>query len=142
MSMNRRSRSVTKPRFQLFRGNGEAERLDRFLAAADPLAVAAPEPETRKDRSGKGILGFVLFLGAASLIPILWQSWSLAEDPGEPRTYQEGARRLVDPGQRLLQEDRNDVALDAFSLAAQLAPDDAETWSALAGCQLRTYQSV
>jgi Flp pilus assembly protein TadD len=140
MSTNRRSRSVTKYRFQLFRGNGEAERLDRFLAAADPLSVAAPEPEARKGRSGKGVLGFVLFLGAASLIPILWQSWSLADEPGEPRPYQ--AQRLVDQGKELLAEDRNDEALRAFSLAAQLAPGDAEAWSALASCQLRAYQSV
>ena len=116
--------------------------LDRFLTAADPLAVAAPQPETRKGQRGKGVLGFVLFLGAAALIPILWQSWFLTDRPGEPGPHQKQARQLVDQGQRLLQEDRKDAALDAFSRAAQLAPDDPEAWSALASCQLQAYQSV
>src|SRR3954449_1898763 len=142
MGMNRSDRPVTNRRFQLFRGNGEAERLDRFLTAADPLSVAAPRPETRQGRRVMGGLGFVLFLGAAALIPILWQSWSLADRPGEPGPHQKQARRLVDQGQRLLKEDRKDAALHAFSLAAQLAPGDAEAWSALASCQLRAYQSV
>lgn len=130
------------PRFQLLQGHGEGERLDRFLTAADPLELAAPEPDRPALRSGARAWGLALFLGVASLVPVLWLSWSLAAEPGEPRPYQEQARRLVDQGQMLLKEDRNDAALDAFSLAAQLAPDDAEAWSALAGCQLRAYQSV
>ena len=104
MSMNRNNQSVPKRRFQLFRGNGEAERLDRFLADADPLSVAPPKPERRKDRSGKGAWSFVLLLGAASLIPILWQSWPyLAEGRGDqPLPFQEQTQRLVDRGKKLL----------------------------------------
>src|SRR4051794_21816113 len=100
MGMNRSDRPVTNRRFQLFRGNGEAERLARFLTAADPLSVAAPRPETRQGRRVMGVLGFVLFLGAAALIPILWQSWFLEDRPGEPGPHQKRARRLVDQGQR------------------------------------------
>jgi tetratricopeptide (TPR) repeat protein len=141
MSMNRSNRSVTKHRFQLFRGNGEAERLDHFLAAADPLSMAASKPETRRPRSDQRIWGFALFLGAASLVPILWQSWTLAEEPGEPPPYQE----QVDQGKKLLaedREDRNGQALDALTLAVQLAPDNVDAWTTLAVCQMRTYQSI
>lgn len=142
MSMNRSNRSVTKHRFQLFRGNGEAERLDRFLAAADPLSMAAPQPEKRKGRSDRAGWGLVLFLGIVPLIPILWQSRSRPpEEPGKP-LHREQGRLLAARGQELVAEDRNDEALDDFSLAVQLAPDDAEAWSGLAGCQLRAYQST
>lgn len=142
--MNRNNQSVPKRRFQLFRGNGEAERLDRFLAAADPLSIAPPKPETRKDRSGKGAWSFVLFLGGASLIPILWQSWPYrAEEPGDkPLSVQEQTRHLVDRGKELLAEDRNDQALRVLSFTVQIAPDDADAWTALAGCQMRAYQST
>jgi tetratricopeptide (TPR) repeat protein len=147
MSMNRNNQSVTKPRFQLFRGNGEAERLDRFLTAADPLSMAAPKPETRKSRSGKGAWGLalvILAVGTASLIPVLWPSRPrLAEEPGgKPLPHREQARLLVDRGQELLAEDRNDEALNALGFAVQLAPDVAEAWTALAGYQLSTYQSM
>ncbi len=142
MGMNRSNQSVTKHRFQLFRGNGEAEQLDRFLAVADPLAVAAPRPERRKPWSDGRLWSLALFLGIASLVPVLWQSWFLAEGPGEPRLHHKQALLLVDQGHELQKEDRNDEALDAFSRAAQLSPDDAEAWSELASCQLRAYQSV
>lgn len=136
------SSDVEPSRFQLLRGHGEGERLDRFLTAADPLELAAPEPDRPALRSGARAWGLALFLGVASLVPVLWLSWSLAAEPGEPNPYQEQARRLIDQGQGLLKEDHNDAALDAFSLAAQLAPDDAKAWSELASCQLRAYQSV
>jgi Flp pilus assembly protein TadD len=144
MSMNRNNRSVTKHRFQLFRGNGEAERLDRFLAAADPLSMAAPKGEKRKGRSDRRAWSFVLFLGVAPLIPFLWRSRSpLPEETGgETLAHREQARLLVDQGQDLLAEDRNDEALDDFSLAVQLSPENAEAWSALASCQLRAFQST
>jgi len=138
--MSRSNQSVTKPRFQLFRGNGEADRLDRFLTAADPLAVAAPKPERRKPRSDHRIWSFALFLAAAPLVPLLWLSWpSLVE---EPSPYQERARRLVDRGKDFLAEDRTDRALDALSFTVQLVPDDVDAWTILASCQMRTYQSV
>ena len=142
MSPDRSDSPAKPPRFQLLRGHGEGERLDRFLTAANPLELAAPEPDRPDPRSGARAWGFVLVLGVASLVPVLLRSSSLAAEPGEPRLHQEQARRLVDQGQRLLKEDRNDAALDAFSRVAQLAPDDAEAWSALASCQLRAYQSV
>lgn len=145
MSMNQSNRSVTKHRFQLFRGNGEAERLDRFLAAADPLSMAAaPKGETRKGRSDRRIWSLSLVLGVAFLIPLLWQSRSHpAEEPaGKALAHREQARRLVDQGQDLLAEDRNDEALDDLSLAVQLSPENAEAWSALATCQLRSFQST
>lgn len=138
--MNRNNQSVTKRRFQLFRGDGEAERLDRFLTAADPLAVAVPRPEKRKGRSGGWALGPILCLGAAvSLIPVLWPSRKA--EPGGTSFHQE-ARRLVAQGKELVAEDRHDEALHDFSLAVKLAPDDAEAWSALAGCQSWAYQST
>jgi Flp pilus assembly protein TadD len=144
MGMNRNNRSDIKHRFQLFRGNGEAERLDRFLAAADPLAMAAPKPERRKGRSDRRIWSLSLFLAAASMATVLWLSWpGLAKEPGgELLLHQKQARRLIDQGRELVAEERNDEALDAFSLAVQLAPGDAGAWTALAGCQLRTYQST
>src|SRR4051794_12088116 len=100
MGMNRSNRSDTKRRFQLFRGNGEAERLDRLLAAADPLAMAAPKPERRKGRSDRRIWSLSLFLAAASLATVLWLSWSgLAKEPGgELLLHQKQAQRLVDQG--------------------------------------------
>jgi Flp pilus assembly protein TadD len=139
MSMNRNNRSATKHRFQLFRGNGEAERLDRFLTAADPLSVAAPKPEKRKGRSGGRALGPVLLLAAVSLLPVLWPSRPrMAVEP----LHHEQARRLVAQGKALVAEDRNDEALHDFSLAVQLAPDDFDAWSALAGCQSWAYQAT
>lgn len=140
--MNRSNQSVTKHRFQLFRGNGEAERLDRFLAAADPLAVAAPRAEKRKPRSDRRLWSLALVLGTVSLVPVLWPSSSPAEGPGEPRFYHKQAGLLINRGQDLQREDHNDDALDAFSLAAQIAPDNAEAWSGLASCQLQAYQSL
>ncbi len=144
MSMNRNNRSVTKHRFQLFRGDGEAERLDRFLAAADPLSVAAPKPEKRRGRSDRRIWSFVLFLAVSSLVPLLLRSSPApAEGTADQALAQrESARLLVAQGKELLAEDRNDDALDVFSLVVQLDPSDAEAWSELASCQLRTYQSV
>jgi Flp pilus assembly protein TadD len=142
MSMNRRNQSVTKPRFQLFRGDGEGERLDRFLAAADPLAVAAVKPRKREVRSSRWIWSVLLLLGIAAPVGLLWRSWSSLEEPGGSLPQREQARLLVERGQDLVAEDRNDEALDAFSLAVQLAPDDAEAWTALAGCQLRAFQST
>ncbi|HET9212705.1 MAG TPA: tetratricopeptide repeat protein [Thermoanaerobaculia bacterium] len=143
--MSRSSRSITKHRFQLFRGNGEAERLDRFLAAADPLSLAAPKPPKRKPRDGKPVWGLVLFLGVASLVSVLWELPSrLSEEPHGKAAlaHRKQARLLVERGRELLTEDRDDEALDNFSLAVELAPDNAEAWSELAGCQLRAYQSV
>jgi len=144
MSMNRSNRSVTKHRFQLFRGNGEAERLDRFLAAADPLSMAAPKEEKRKGRSDRRLWSLALVLGVAPLIPFLWQSRSPLPEAtgGKTLAHREQALLLVDQGQDLLAEDRNDEALDDFSLAVQLSPDNAEAWSALAACQLRAFQST
>ena len=140
--MNRNNQSVTKHRFQLFRGNGEAERLDRFLAAADPLSVAAPKPEKREGRSGGRVWGLALCLGGVSLLSVILRSWPnlAAEAAGE--TQRERARQLVAQGRELVAEDRNDEALDDFSLAVKLAPDDAEAWSALAGCQAWADQST
>jgi cytochrome c-type biogenesis protein CcmH/NrfG len=140
MGMNRSNQSDTKRRFQLFRGNGEAERLDRFLAAADPLAMAAPKPERRQPRWGSRIWSFALFLGVASLAPLLWLSWPSLED--EPGPYQRQVRRLVERGKDFLAEDRNDRALSALSFTVQLAPDNVDAWTVLAVCQMRTYQSV
>ncbi|MFL6236857.1 MAG: tetratricopeptide repeat protein [Thermoanaerobaculia bacterium] len=138
--MNRSNQSVAKPRFQLFRGNGEADRLDRFLTAADPLAMAAPKPERRKPRGDIRIWSFALFLAAASLVPLLWLSWPpLAEEPGP---YQRQAQRLVERGKDFLAEERNDRALYALSFTVQLAPDNVDAWTVLAVCQMRTYQSV
>lgn len=140
--MNRNNQSVTKHRFQLFRGNGEAERLDHFLAAADPLAVAAPRPAQERPWNDRRLWSLALFLGTAFLIPVLWRSWFLAEEPGEPRFHHQQASLLVNRGQDLQREDHADDALNAFSLAAQIAPDNAEAWSGLASCQLQAYQSV
>jgi tetratricopeptide (TPR) repeat protein len=144
MSMNRSNRSVTRRRFQLFRGNGEAERLDRFLAAADPLTVAAPRPETRKARSDRRIWSFVLLLAAACLIPVLRRSWPspAAEPGGEPLLYQRQIDLLVDRGKDLASQDHKDEALDVLGLAVALAPDDAAAWTALADCQSSNYQSL
>lgn len=140
--MNRSNQSVTKHRFQLFRGNGEAERLDRFLAAADPLAVAAPRPARENPWSDRRLWSLALLLGTVSLVPLLLQSWLLADGVGDPRFYHQQASLLVNRGQDLQKEDHTDDALDAFSLAAQIAPDNAEAWTGLASCQLQAYQSV
>jgi Flp pilus assembly protein TadD len=139
MSMNRNNWSITKHRFQLFRGNGEAERLDRFLAAADPLAVTAPAPETRRGRS-RQVWGVLLVVGAVSLIPVLWPA--RRTEPGDKPLHREQARWLVAQGKALVAEDRHDEALHDFSLAVQLAPDDIDAWSELAGCQSWAYQST
>ncbi|HEY4597154.1 MAG TPA: tetratricopeptide repeat protein, partial [Thermoanaerobaculia bacterium] len=113
-------------------------------AAADPLTVAAPRPETRKARSDKRVWGFVLVLAAASLIPVLRRAWpSPAAAPGgEPPLYQKQIDLLVDRGKDLASEDHKDEALDVLGLAVALAPDDAEAWAALADCQSSNYQSM
>ena len=93
MSPGRSDSPAKPPRFQLLRGHGEGERLDRFLTAANPLELAAPEPDRPDPRSGARAWGFVLVLGVASLVPALLRSSSLAEDPGEDRELaREGGR--------------------------------------------------
>jgi Flp pilus assembly protein TadD len=134
-------------RFQLFQGDGprsavEAERLDRFLTGADPLVVASP-PEERLLSRRRLVWGFALLLGLAALAPFFWRPVSrLAGEEASPAALnRERARLLVAQGRRLIAEDREDEALDDFSLAVRIAPDLADAWSALAACQLRNYQS-
>ncbi|HEY4588852.1 MAG TPA: tetratricopeptide repeat protein, partial [Thermoanaerobaculia bacterium] len=61
---------------------------------------------------------------------------------GEPPLYQKQIDLLVDRGKDLASEDHKDEALDVLGLAVALAPDDAEAWTALAGCQSSNYQSM
>jgi Flp pilus assembly protein TadD len=133
-------------RFQIFQGDGprsavEAERLDRFLAGADPLVVASP-PEERLPRRRRLTWSFALLLGLAAVAPFLWRPVSrLAGEASPAALNRERARLLVSQGRQLIAEDREDEALDDFSLAVRIAPDLADAWSALAACQLRNYQS-
>jgi len=133
-------------RFQIFQGDGprsavEAERLDRFLAGADPL-VLAPPPEERPLPRRRLVWGFALLLGLATVAPFLWRPISrLAGEASPASLNRERARLLVAQGRQLIAEDREDEALDDFSLAVRIAPDLADAWSALAACQLRNYQS-
>ncbi len=136
-------------RFQLFQGDGprnavEAERLDRFLTGADPLVVASP-PEERLLPRRRLVWGFALLLGLAAVIPFLWRPVSrlagLAGEASPAALNRERARLLVAQGRQLIAEDRENEALDDFSLAVRIAPDLADAWSALASCQLRNYQS-
>jgi tetratricopeptide (TPR) repeat protein len=143
----------TATRFQIIRGGGlghavETERLDRFLADADPLAVAAaPEPEERLSRHRRLAWGVALLLGLATVAPFLWRSarvHPLGEIAGTSPISQnlEHARLLVAQGQELIGEDRDDEALARFSLAVQLAPKFADAWASLAATQMRGFQST
>jgi tetratricopeptide (TPR) repeat protein len=142
MSMKRNSPAIVRGRFQLFHGNGESERLDRFLAEADPLCIAPPRAEKR--RLGRRRLGRdrriwagVLFLSLASLAPL-----SPAKPGRQAFPQREKALALVSQGQRLTAEDRDAEALGDFSLAVQLAPNLADAWEALAASQSRGFQST
>jgi len=136
-------------RFKIFQGDGprsavEAERLDRFLTGADPLVVAPP-PEERLLPRRRLVWGFALLLGLAIVVPFSWRPVSrlagLAGEASPAALNRERARLLVAQGRQLIAEDREDEALDDFSLAVRIAPDLADAWSALAACQLRNYQS-
>jgi Flp pilus assembly protein TadD len=133
-------------RFKIFQGDGprsavEAERLDRFLTGADPLVVASP-PEERLLPRRRLVWGFALLLGLATVVPFLWRPFSRLASAASPASLnRERARLLVAQGRQLIAEDREDEALDDFSLAVRIAPDLADAWSALAACQLRNYQS-
>jgi Flp pilus assembly protein TadD len=136
-------------RFKIFQGDGprsavEAERLDRFLTGADPLVVASP-PEERLLPRRRLVWGVALLLGLATVVPFLWRPVSrlagLAGEASPAALNRERARLLVAQGKQLIAEDREEEALDDFSLAVRIAPDLADAWSALAACQLRNYQS-
>jgi Flp pilus assembly protein TadD len=137
--MEQSSPAVVRGRFQLFRGNGEGERLDRFLAEADPLSVSLPGTEARSPRRDWRIGVGVLLLGLASLAPLLWSG--AREEPG-PKVFphRQKALLLISQGRQLMAEDRDGEALDDFSLAVRLAPDLAGAWIHLAACQLRNFQ--
>jgi tetratricopeptide (TPR) repeat protein len=133
----------TAARFQVIRGGGprntvEAERLDRFLADADPLAVAAAQEEGLP-RHRRLAWGFALLLGLATVAPFLWSS-SRAHPGISSKEGQAGL--LIAQGQQLAAEDREDEALARFSLAVQLAPRSAEAWTSLGITQLRGFQST
>jgi tetratricopeptide (TPR) repeat protein len=143
MSMNRSQEPEKPSRFQLLRGNGEAERLDRFLAAADPLQVSSPATEARAVRRRKRPWKLHPVLGLLALVPVL----GLSPPPGPgtaigKSSRQENARLLIRQGRELMQEERNGEALANFKLAVQLAPDDADAWASLAGVQVHIYQST
>ncbi len=140
----------TARRFQLVRSGGsrnslEAERLDRFLVDADPLAIASLRHQERLLRRRRLACGLALLLGLATVGPFLWRSVSLRLLAGPVLTVsqeREKAHLLVERGQQLLAEDREDEALADFSLAVQLAPDFADAWVNLGASQLRGFQST
>jgi tetratricopeptide (TPR) repeat protein len=147
------SNPETARRFQLVRSGGsrsslEAERLDRFLVDTDPLAIACLRHQKRLLRRRRLAGGLALLLGVATVAPFLWRSVSahplrrLAGGASTASLNREKAHLLVDRGQQLLAEDRDDEALDDFSLAVQLAPDFAGAWVNLAASQLRGFQST
>jgi Flp pilus assembly protein TadD len=145
MSMNRNHDSVERaPRFQLLRGNGEAERLDRFLAAADPLQIAPSGGKERAGRLGRRTWRLRAVLSLLGLVSALSLSHPVVpvETAAKTLSRQKQARLLVRRGVELLAEDRSSEAIDDLKLAVQLAPDDAAAWVALADIQLHVYQST
>jgi tetratricopeptide (TPR) repeat protein len=142
----------TATRFQILRGGGpghaiETERLDRFLADADPLAVAATPQAERRPRHRRLAWSLALFLGVTAVAPFLWRS-ALVHPVGKragispAAQNREQARLLVAQGQELIGEDRDDDALARFSLAVQIAPGFADAWANLAATQMRGFQST
>jgi len=141
----------------LVRGGGlgaqkrkEAEQLDRFLVATDPMLIASLQSEEeRKVRrwDRRWTWGLALLLGLSVLIPLLGRSglWLPAGKLARgTATDHEKAALLLEEGRQLLgeeREDRDDQALEKIREAVRLAPDVADAWADLGTCYLRNYQS-
>lgn len=142
--------SRAKRRFGLVQGEGprdprEPERLDQFLATADPILLASLQQDEGQRRRGLARraavgLGFTILVFLS-----LWAFGTQRLDRAASNT--EKARLLVEQGRKLMStrelvsEDRYSEALADFSLAVKLAPDFAEAWNELGNCHLYNYQS-
>ena len=134
------SPAIVRGRFQLLRGNGEGERLDRFLAEADPLSAFPSGTEMQSPRRDRRLWAGALLLALAILPSLL--SRTGAREAAGPRVspHRQRALLLISQGRQLTAEDRNGEALDDLSLAVRLAPDLAGAWVDLANCQLHNFQ--
>jgi Flp pilus assembly protein TadD len=141
-------------RFRLVRGGGlrtekEAQQLDRFLTATDPMLIASlRNQEQESPRFGrKWTWGLACAASLAVMTPLLWHSGprlsqgqlaiSTAPEP-------EKARRLLEEGRQLMAEeraDRDDEALEKFQAAVRIAPNMSDAWADLGNCLQRNYQS-
>lgn len=148
--MSSSTAAPAKRRFQLLRGFGaqekkEAEQLDRFLVAADPVLLASLQTEERSVRRQRLRWGLAALLALTAVVPILWLvslpdsaerlAGKAAPDPEEVRSLMEEARRQM-------AQARYTEALENALLAAEAAPALAEAWILLGDCQMKNYQSA
>ena len=148
--MNSNTVTPAKRRFQLLRGFGaqekkEADQLDQFLAATDPVLIASLQTEERSARRQRLKWGLAALLALTAVIPILWlvslpdPMESLA---GKAAPDAEEVRSLMEEARQHLAQSRYNQALENAVLATEAAPGLAETWILLGDCQMKNYQSA
>jgi cytochrome c-type biogenesis protein CcmH/NrfG len=142
--MNSNTATPAKRRFHLLRGKGEAEQLDRFLAATDPVLLASLQTGERSTRRRRLRRGLAALLVLTAVIPILWLvgSESKASRAGKAAPDMEKVRSLVEEARQQLSQGRYNEALENATLATEAAPDFPETWILLGDCQMKNYQSA
>ncbi len=148
--MNQNDATPAKRRFQLLRGFGsqakrEAEQLDRFLIAADPVLLASFQTEERSTRRQRLRWGLAALLTLTAMVPVLWLAsllYPVKGLAGKTALDAEKVRLLVEDSRQHLAEGRYNDALESATRATEAAPGLAETWILLGDCQMKNYQSV
>jgi cytochrome c-type biogenesis protein CcmH/NrfG len=150
--MNSNTATPAKRRFQLLRGFGaqekkEAEQLDHFLVATDPVLLASLQTEERSVRRQRLRWGLAALLALTAVVPVLWLTGGLLYPASEglagkaaPDT--EAVRSLMEEARQQMAQARYNEALENALLATQAAPGLAETWILLGDCQMKNYQSA
>lgn len=146
--MNSDTATPAKRRFQLLRGFGsqtrkEAEQLDRFLTATDPILLASLQTEERSSRRQRLKLGLAALLALTAVVPVLWLVGSeRAEGLTGTAAPDEEVRSLMEETRQWLTEGRYNEALEKAVLATEVAPGLPEAWILLGDCQMKNYQSA
>jgi cytochrome c-type biogenesis protein CcmH/NrfG len=148
--MNPNDVTPAKRRFQLLRGFGpqekkEAEQLDRFLVATDPVLIASLQTEERGLRRQRLRWGLAVLLALTATVPVFWLAGLLypaagLTDKAIPDAGEAGL--LMEQARQQLSEGRYTEALENATQATRTAPGLAEAWVLLGHCQMKNYQST
>jgi cytochrome c-type biogenesis protein CcmH/NrfG len=142
--MNSDTATPAKRRFQLLRGKGEAEQLDRFLTATDPVLLASFQTEERSTRRQRLRWGLAALLALTAMVPVLWL---VGSDPAEglagtAAPDRQEVRSLMEEARQQLSQGRYNEALENALQATEAAPGLADAWILLGDCQMKNYQSA